>query len=113
MTPLIKKKALGPDNYKETEAEANEREQSRILMHKSLKMIETFWLKPNSRRPRLTLIETQYTNYSANDHSHLTIADLSAALEIAQANSTDPKELNLSEKYPLIHRWLNEILSLP
>ncbi len=44
MTPLIKKKALGPDNYKETEAEANEREQSRILMHKSLKMIETFWL---------------------------------------------------------------------
>ena len=68
-----------------------------MFLSKSLKLMETYWLKNESQ-----------TYLCGND---ITIADISGACELAQLLATDKAtEIN---KYPKVQKWLNNMLSLP
>ncbi|TNV76123.1 hypothetical protein FGO68_gene7360 [Halteria grandinella] len=111
LVPSIMRKINGKD-YKESDFEAYQRENNRKLMHYALKQIETFWLKPNSTSPKLSLIQSPPHTKFDSPYSHLTIADLSSACEIAQVWLLDPEEMDLERKYPLTYKWVTSVVGI-
>ena len=67
-----------------------------MLFQRALSLIETYWLKET---PYLTGQEP-------------TIADLSAACELAQTNAI-PKFAAFKPKYPKVYAWLDRMLTIP
>eukprot|EP00347_Sterkiella_histriomuscorum_P001079 403373409 len=69
---------------------------SHSILTKSLKLLETYWLADPSKKYLIT--------------NEITIADLSAACEIAQLL---PLESEILRQYPKVMKWLNQICMIP
>ena len=71
-------------------------EESLMILKKSLNLMETYWLKDENQ---LYLIGNE-----------ISIADLSAACELAQTRAAS--ELKLVSEYPKVTKWLNRMLEI-
>lgn len=99
------RKIHGKD-WKETILDLFLKEQYRQLLHASLKTLENVWLKNSPGN--LSLIP----GTSSDPLKNLTIADISAACELAQAWVMANDEIQLETKYPLAHKWLTFVLNI-